>query len=430
MNSRSLFFAPIAAAGVIGLCGLGEAPPVPARPGSPLGAVEARAPIPEDLRPAAASLVEGSNAFALDLYRSLSAEPGNLIFSPFSVSAALAMAYAGAAGETRNEMTRVMHIDPRDLRLHEAWEAVLAGVRGTDRAGPVVRVANRLWGQRGHHFLDGFLSVTRRRYGAELEALDFAGAPAAARETIDAWTAKATGGKWPHVLPAPLDPLTVLVITNAIYFRALWTDPFDPRATYDEPFHLASGEDVTVRLMHGMSRFRYGEMPDGTKLVELPYDGRELSMLVVLPPAPAAGSTGLEGIERAVSFDQVRRWIESLSSEEVSVALPRFRMESSLDLAPTLSALGMPAAFDAGRAEFSGMTADQVFISHVYHGAFVDVTERGTEAGAATHVAVVESAEEVGRFKEFRADRPFLFLIRDDAAGSILFIGRLADPRD
>jgi serpin B len=379
-------------------------------------------------RGAMGEVVQGNNRFAADLYGRLRERPGNLFFSPYSLSTALAMSYAGARGETAAQMARVMHFDRPGEGLHEAFDA-LGQALNADATGRGYRlsVANRLWGQSGFHILPEFLALTRQRYGAELALVDFARQPEQARQQINEWVEGRTQGKITDLIPSGLfQPTTRLVLTNAVYFKGDWSRPFDKSATREEPFHISAGREVRVPLMHRLDRLDYFE-GDGLKVVGLPYGKGDLSMFVLLPDA----ADGLAELEGRLSAENLAKWLGGVRSRRVDVALPRFKLTSQFSLASALKSLGMDLAFDAQKADFSGVaTQEQLYIAAVVHKAFVAVDEEGTEAAAATGVVAGARAAAVPQKPAvFRADHPFVFLIRDNRTGSLLFLGRVTDPK-
>lgn len=371
-------------------------------------------------------VVEVSNRFALDLYRQLRSEQGNLFFSPTSISTALAMTYAGAEGETQAEMVQTLHFQMPEDQLHEGMQALQASWKtpaGTD--GIKLNLANRLWGQQSYEFLPEFLKVTRNRYGAQLARLDFA-QQEQARQTINRWVEEQTENKITDLLPSgAISSETRLVLTNAVYFHGNWAEPFDEDRTEPDDFQLSGGGTAEVPMMHRSDEFRYGAVED-LQLLELPYADGCMSMIVLLPRSV----DGLADLEAGLTPENLQRWTGSLKREdEVKVYLPRFQMTSQFELSGTLGAMGMPSAFEAGIADFSGMTGNKdLFLSAAIHKAFVDVNEKGTEAAAATGavaelVAVAEDQPPV-----FRADHPFVFLIRENRSGAFLFLGRVTNP--
>lgn len=370
------------------------------------------------------AVARGGNAFAFDLYSRLRDRDGNLFFSPASVATALAMTFAGAEGETEREMAKVLHFDLPEDRLHPAY-GTLGRVLDAKNKNYRLSMANRLWAAANYPLRPEYLSLTREAYGAELAPLDFARTEQA-RRTINGWVEGRTNDRIQDLIPPNvLGPDTRLVLTNAIYFKGNWADEFAKDATSDEPFRLAGGGEVTAPLMRQTDDFRYGEA-DGLQLVELPYAGRDLSMLMLLPR-----EVGLETLEESLTVENVEAWSAGMGVREVDLALPRFKTTSQFLLGDTLAAMGMPLAF-SDDADLSGISsAEALKISEAIHKAFVEVNEQGTEAGAATAVVVAPTAapaEETVPPVVFRADRPFVFLIRDHRTGAVLFLGRVADP--
>lgn len=378
--------------------------------------------IPEASKDEVRKVVTGANSFAIDLYGALAAGTGNFFFSPISVSEALAMVYAGAAGETAAEMARMLSFPLDDPKFHASNGLLLASLNhGADAGLYDIRVANRLWGRKGYGFLEPFLKTLRESYAAPLETVDIAGNPSAAKKTINAWIAEQTSGRIPNAVQT-ISPADRLVLTNTIYFHGRWMNPFDAKRTRDLPFHTTREDSVVVPMMfrHGTYEMYQGE---GLKFLELPYAGEDLNMVIVLPDA----IDGLAAIEARLSKDNLRSWLRSTSEAEVDVYLPRFRMTDDFDLAATLAGMGMPTLFESG-ADLSGMSDERgLFVSHVFHSTFVDVNEEGTEAAAATGMTLLAEAE-IAAPPVFRADHPFLFFIRDKWTGVILFMGRVADP--
>ncbi|WP_435011407.1 serpin family protein [Tundrisphaera lichenicola] len=372
-------------------------------------------------------VVPGNTRFALELFGKLQNRPGNLFFSPGSLSTALAMTYAGAREETAQEMARTLHFSMPQERLHAAFGSLLKALDpGDSKRGYRLSIANRLWGKKGLHYLPAFLSIVKDQYRAGLEELDFT-ATEQARSRINDWVERQTEGKIVDLIPPDvLDARTRLVLTNAIYFKGDWSTPFPKGATKEEPFHLAADRAVPAPLMHRQENLRFWA-GDGLKALELPYGEGDLSMVVLLPDA----IDGLPALETGLAPEKLDKWIAGLRSKSVQVALPRFKMTSQFTLGDVLTKMGMPLAFDQLDADFSGMTIqEELYIEEVVHKAFVDVNEEGTEAAAATGVIMAPRAMAVPTPPVvFRADHPFLFLIRDTRSGSLLFLGRMADPR-
>ena len=374
-------------------------------------------------------LANGNNDFAFDLYRRLSAEDGNLFYSPYSISLALAMTYAGARGDTEQEMAETLRFLLPQGRLNPAFNALdqeLAsrgeGAEGKDGEGFRLNIVNAIWGQRDYAFLDEFLDVLAVNYGAGLRLLDFIDAPEESRVTINDWVSEQTEGRIEDLIPqGVIDALTRLVLTNAIYFNAAWEHPFGEDDTHDGDFNLLGGGKVTAPFMRQTEGFGYID-GDGFVAVELPYDGGELSMVVLLPDAGR-----FEAFEDALDADGVAAIIDDLEHREVALRMPKFEFESEFSLARTLAAMGMPIAFSTS-ADFSGMTGNrELSIGDVIHKAFVAVDEAGTEAAAATAVVMKLTAAPEEPV-EVTVDRPFIFLIRDIETDSTLFVGRVLNP--
>jgi len=364
-----------------------------------------------------------NNAFAADLYAKLAEGKGNLFFSPFSISTALAMTHAGARGQTAEQMAKALHfVLPQD-KLHAAMGGLVRQLNeaGKQESAKLI-VANALWGHRDFAFLKPFLAINDRYYQAGLRRVDFA-SPESARATINGWVADQTNQLIPELIQRGLiDAETRLVLTNAVYFKGTWLTQFEPKRTREQPFTLATGDKVQAPMMHRTGHFGYAEAM-GWQALELPYQGRELSMVVVLPRA----HDGLPALEKVFTARFVAQRLRT-RSRKVVVMLPKFKLESSFGLSKVLASMGMPDAFTR-EADFSGMTGGRdLYISAVIHKAVVDVNEEGSEAAAAT--AVVPAPTNGGKRVGFRADHPFLFLIRHKPTGSILFLGRLVNPRE
>mgnify|MGYP000201799092 CR=1 FL=1 len=370
-------------------------------------------------------LTRGNTAFALDLHRRLAEKPGNLFVCPLSLSTALAMTYAGARGETATQMAGVLHFELPPERLHPAFAAMLAKLDAPDcGTGHRLHVANALWVQSGYTLLPEFLAVGRAGYRAGLESLDFVADTEGARQTINNWVAARTEQKIQELIgPGILSQTTRLVLTNAIYFKGAWAARFDPQATHDAPFTLADGRQVSAPLMFQEGEFGYFEQPELQGL-ELAYAGDRFSMVILLPRTPVE----LSRLERSLSPERLNEWLGGLSRQKVRVWLPRFSVTAEFRLDEALRAMGMRDAFDPSRADFSGMDGTRnLYIGAVLHKAFVEVNEEGTEAAGASAVVMKLRATPEPP-PSFRADHPFLFLIRDLGTGSVLFTGRLANP--
>lgn len=370
-------------------------------------------------------VVDGNNRFALELYAKLREAKGNLFCSPFSISSALAMTALGARGKTAEQMGEVLHL-PHNEQTDAGFAALMRQLNvGADKRGYQLSVANALWGQKGYGFKPDYLRTVKSHYGAGLSELDFAANPDAARKTINSWVEKETCEKIKDLLAKDtVGSATRLVLTNAIYFKGDWADQFNKKATYDEPFFTGDGKSAEAPMMHRTAKYGYFDN-DQLQALSMPYKGKELSMLFLLPRK----KDGLAGLETAATAENVQKWIDRTRSAEVIVTLPKFKMTAEFRLVPTLMAMGMKDAFDAS-ADFSGMSdREGLVISDVIHKAFVEVNEEGAEAAGATGVVVKETAIAPPKQSPvFRAIHPFLFLIRDNRSGSILFVGRVAKP--
>jgi len=380
----------------------------------------------------------GNNKFALELYAKLRSKEGNLFFSPYSISTALAMAYAGARGETETEMAKVLHFptvpsetvtvkDKFDrMRFHSAFGTIVKDLNARGRKGSYeLTVANALWGQKDYGFLEEFLGLIKTNYDGRLNEVDFIRSTEATRKAINVWVEKKTNNKIKDLIPkGVLDSMTRLVLTNAIYFKGNWARQFKEERTKDAPFTLAGGQKVDVAMMNQTADFPYMETEDFQGL-ELPYVDDELSMIILLPKE----FDGLDEFEKTLTVGDLSKWLDELRNREVIVSIPKFKMTSQFGLASVLESMGMIEAFSAN-ADFSGMNGRRdLFISAVIHKAYVDVNEEGTEAAAATAVTMKLTSVGPARIPVFRADHPFLFLIRDNHSGSILFIGRVMNPK-
>lgn len=370
-------------------------------------------------------LVAGNTEFALDLYGRLHGREGNLFLSPYSISSALAMTYAGASGNTAKQMKDVLRFDLDNERLHGAFGMLTRRLNEKGQEGAFeFNVANALWGQKSYRFLDSFLDMGKRHYDAGLNLVDFIGNPEGARRTINAWVEEKTKDRIKDLLESgAITRDTRLVLTNALYFKGMWASRFDTKNTEEGSFWLMPDTSVTAPMMHQTGDFGYMET-ETFQALELQYEGDGLSMVVLLPKE----KDGLTELEQSLSAKALAEWLGGLKKQEVVVTLPRFRVTAEFTLNEILKAMGMADAFSPAVADFLGMTGKrELAISSVVHKAFVDVNEEGTEAAAAT--AVVMYFGDVAMPPVFRADHPFLFIIRDNESGSILGLGRLVNPQ-
>jgi len=372
-------------------------------------------------------VVAGNNKFALELYAKLQNQQGNLFLSPYSISTALAMAYAGARGQTEKQMADALCFSTMSSeQLHEEFGRLIRKLNAAgEKGGYELVVANALWGQKGYNFLPEYLALVKTEYDGDLQQVDFSKQTEEARKTINAWVEKKTKDKIKELIKTGmLNSATRLVLTNAIYFKGKWAAQFTPVVTKDSPFILLGGQKVNVPMMYQTEKFGYREDAN-IQVLEMPYVNNDLSMVVLLPKK----LDGINELEKRLNNDNLARWIDDLRKRNVQVFFPRFKMTSEFELAPVLGAMGMPDAF-SDKADFSGMNGNhELSISAVIHKAYVDVNEEGTEAAAATAVGVTAtSIETPAPPPVFKADHPFIFLIRDNKSDSILFLGRMANP--
>lgn len=391
----------------------------------PVGSVAADKPESVTVPQVEKLVAKSNNAFAIDLFHSLRGKEGNLFFSPYSISAALTMTYAGARGETATEMRRVLHLPNDATDLHAGNAALLRRLAQPGAERPFqLSVANALWAQRGYPFLPDFLKLLESNYSAGVIEVDCQAAPEPARQRINAWVEEQTRQRIKDLLPGgTITPETRLVLVNAIYFKGDWASQFKKENTHDADFFVSADRKVPAKLMFQAESF--GFMQDEQLLaLQLPYKGDELSMIVLLPKVRGA----LPKVEETLSVERLEQVIGQLRKQEVMVWLPRFEVTDEVELSGALSSLGMKRAFGSD-ADFTGMsTAERLSISAVMHKAFVKVDEEGTEAAVATAVVMRATAMPVEP-PSFRADHPFLFLVRDNATGAILFMGRVSEPK-
>ncbi|MDO8567385.1 MAG: serpin family protein [Dehalococcoidales bacterium] len=401
----------------------------------PALAVEARSNKPRNATPNApasdvTTLVNGNSVFAFNLYQALKDTDGNLFYSPYSISEALAMTYAGARGNTEQQMAAALQFQLTQDQLHLAYNSLALelarrgqGAKGSDGKGFRLNIVNAIWGQQGFAFLPGYLDLLSQNYGAGLRLVDFIKNTEPSREAINQWVSEQTEQKIKDLLPkGSIDRDTRLVLTNAIYFNAAWASAFKESATTGGKFHLLNGDEVMVKLMKQTASYGYAR---GTnyQAIEMPYDGNELSMVILLPNADQ-----FKSFESALNNRQANDIINSIKYQQVALTLPKFRIESQFSLKKALSSLGMTDAFTD--ADFSGMDGKKdLQIADVVHKAYVSVDEAGTEAAAATGVIMQLTAMPVEQL-QVTVDRPFIFFIRDIKTGAILFTGRVLNPAE
>ncbi|XP_053102005.1 serpin B6-like isoform X1 [Hemicordylus capensis] len=376
-------------------------------------------------------LAAANTAFAFNLYKALSKENNtdNLFFSPLSISSALAMVSMGAKGNTAAQMSKVL-VMTGDEKMHSESAKVISEINkpGTKY---LLSLANRLFGESSYDFLAPFTDSCQKFYHADLEKLNFVTKAEDSRKHINGWVEEKTAGKIQNLLaPGIVNGLTKLVLVNAIYFKGDWANQFLKDRTMEKPFRINKNESRTVQMMYKKAKFNMTYIPDYlTKIIELPYIDKELSMIILLPDEIADDSTGLEKLEREITYEKLMDWIkpEMMDLTEVELSLPKFKLEETYDLKPVLRSMGMTEAFDQGKADFSGMSSNNdLVLSEVVHKSFVEVNEEGTEAAAATAVIMMMRCAMI--VPRFTADHPFLFFIWHNKTRSILFYGRFCSP--
>lgn len=388
------------------------------------------------------ALVNGNNEFAFDIYQRLKATDGNLFYSPYSISEALAMTYAGARGNTEKQMAAALSYDLPQNQLHSAFNSLDQDLDCRSKGDPEpfgnkgyqLNITSAIWGQKGYRFSQDYLDVLAMSYGAGMHPMDFQGDPETSRLTINKWVSYQTKNKINDLIAlGTIDPLTRLVLTNTIYFNAKWLHPFKESETQDGIFYLLDDSNISTPMMNVEDYFDCYKGEDYQE-IELPYDNRQNSMVIVVPE-----SGKYKEFEESLNAEKVDSILQDLtysrinppdgSSLIVDVKMPKFKYEYECGLRKTLSAMGMPDAFEDGKADFSGMTDEEgLFIGDVIHKAYVSVDEKGTEATAATAVRMVGDSGAPKVPIQFTIDRPFIFLIRDTQTGTILFVGRVLNP--
>ena len=375
------------------------------------------------------TLVNGNSDFAFRFYQALKGTEGNLFYSPYSISVALAMTYAGARSDTATEMADTLSYLLPQAQLHPALnnlDTILQsrgeGAQGKDGGEFRLNIVNAIWGQKDYEFLDEYLDTLAVNYGAGLRILDFIHEPEPSRITINDWVSEQTEQRIKDLIPqGAISDLTRLVLTNAIYFNAAWLYPFEEAATHDAFFNLLNGSTTTVSMMQQTKSLKYTEVKE-YQAIELPYDGNELSMVILLPQLGY-----FTRFEDNLHLEMIQDIITNLEYHQVNLSLPKFEFDSSFSLKQNLSEMGMPVAFTEN-ADFSGMNEkSELQITDVFHKAFVSVDEAGTEAAAATAVIVGQTSMPATPI-EVTVDRPFIFFIRDIETNAILFVGRVVNP--
>ncbi len=382
-----------------------------------------------DPRSTITTVPAANNQFALDYYKKIRGGNSNIVFSPFSVSSALAMTYEGARGATADEMRWVMYY-PADANAMRNGYSTLLGKLNTASDNYKLSVANALWLQNDYHVQQEYKDVVQQSYKGNATNLDFKTDAESSRQTINTWVENNTSGKIKDLIAqGTITTDTRLILTNAVYFKGSWTSPFDTHGTSDQEFRTGGGGTVTTSMMQQTDN-EFDYMENSTlQMLKMPYEGDALSMLILLPK-----KDDLAKLEGALTSKNLADWMRSLQQQKVDVYVPKFKFEEEYDMSKDLVAMGMHTAFDAQAADLSGVTGTKdpmanLYISDVVHKAMIEVNEKGTEAAAATYVIeAVGAMVNMTAPSEFRADHPFVFIIQDDATGTILFIGRVSDP--
>jgi serpin B len=371
-----------------------------------------------------AIVVGGNTTFALELYGHLKGTEGNVFFSPFSISTCLAMTSGGASGQTLAEMGRVLHLEGKPAEIGAAFGKLQRELNEIQKSNKVqLNLANGLWTEKAHPFLPAFLKSSEENYEAVVRQADFRSAAEPTRLEINGWVAKQTQDKIKDLFgPGTINQNTRLALVNAIYFKGKWKSPFDAQSTMPLQFWAGGKREVMTPTMRAEKQFGYSETSE-LQVLDMPYEGEDLSLLVLLPKE----RTGMKGLEMQLSVTNLAYWISALRAQKVEVSLPKIHIQTRYTLNDTLAGMGMRTPFST-QADFSGIDGrKELFISVVVHQAFVDVNEEGTEAAAATGVAMAPMAMSKPP-PRFIADHPFIFLIRERRSGSVLFLGRFTDP--
>lgn len=377
------------------------------------------------------AISSSNTAFALELFRTVSQKnpTGNIFMSPLSISSALAMVYLGAKGATAAQMARALSFSPGE-NVHADFQALNADINSPS-ASYILKLANRLYGEKTAKFLPTFLEATQKYYQADLKAVDFIGAPEECRVEINSWVEQQTESKIKDLLkPGTVTPMTRLALVNAIYFKGNWLNRFDERNTQEMPFKINQKETKPVQMMYQRKKLPYAYIPEhDLQILELPYVDEELSMVILLPKLSADGSDPLLKLEKALTQEKLSEWTKRENMDihtDIVIHLPKFKLEEDYELTDPLSKLGMTDVFSEAKADLSGMNGEGgLFLSMVAHKAFVEVNEEGTEAAAATAGMIALC---MLREVEFKADHPFLFFIKHNKTESIVFLGKLSSP--
>jgi len=369
--------------------------------------------------------VQGNNRFAFDLYEKVNNEEKNVFFSPYSISSALAMTYTGAEGITKQQMKDVFYYPKEKEVLAKNFGKLNEHIEGAAQKGVQLNIANSLWCQKDYNFLDPFLKINNDYFKAGIKKVDFSNNHPQVRKDINEWVENKTNNKIQDLIKRNmLTPLTRLVLVNAIYFNGNWNSPFKEEKTKKDTFFIYSECSTQTDFMNKTITLKYYK-DNLAKVVEIPYEGKEISMMIILPHE----RYGMKKLESKLNDELYNKYIRSLYETKVDLALPKFKFSADYELNDPLKELGMESAFNED-ADFSGITEKkELFISDVIHKSFVDVNEKGTEAAAATGV-VFRKSSAIMKTSKFNADHPFIFIIKDNKSSSILFLGRIMNPNE
>ena len=370
-------------------------------------------------------VVKGNNEFTFDLYDQINDKEENLFFSPYSVSSALAMTYNGAEGKTKNEMSDVLNFNKDINALSENYSALNDHITGLSSKKIQLNIANAIWGQQDYGFRKAFLELNKKYYGAGIKQVNFKKEHKEIRNQINKWVEDKTNQKIKNLIkPNVLDRMTRMVLVNAIYFNGKWENPFKEEDNFKDKFYIYSKCETQTEFMFQKLSLKYHE-DDIAQVVEIPYSGKSLSMMVILPKE----KYGMEKLEKYLDNELYENYNKSLSTYKVELSFPKFEVEDDYELNSPLKDMGMKSAFGEG-ADFSGMTGSKdLFIDNVVHKTYVKVDEEGTEAAAATGI-VMRKTSAIMETKEFKADHPFIFIIKENKNDTILFMGRIMNPEE
>lgn len=378
-----------------------------------------------------ATLSQSNNDFAIDVFKLLVSdrEKQNTFLGPFSLYNALAMTYAGAEGNTAKEMERVLNITSSGQNIHNKFKTTLENMhKREEKADYKLTIANALWGQKGTAFKKSFISLVNKCYDAGLNDLDFKQQPEKACNHINRWVSNKTNDKISKLIsPQAITPMTRLILTNAVYFKGRWADTFSKQMTSEKPFTLLNGRTVKTQMMRKSTTYNYTES-ENWQVLQLPYVKNDLAMVIFLPKTD---NTLTKLVEDELNSELINTHLNNLQRKQVNVTIPKFKLKNHFQLATTLQNMGMPSAFDPNKADFSNMSKEEkLFISDVIHKTYIKVNEEGTEAAAATGVQMKATSVPTQKPTQFRADHPFVFLIRDLHNHNILFLGQLVNPEN